>query len=50
MAEDLQRRYGRIHKAYCYELDSILDPYMALARNVSKQKFHLYCATENCGW
>lgn len=50
MRKDVERRYGRIGKAYCFELDAILDAYQALERGIRARDHHLFCPTPGCGW
>jgi len=50
MVREREKRFGRIDKAYCFELDAVLDAYQALARGIQGRNFHFYCPTPGCGW
>lgn len=50
MWNGLERRIGRTEEAYCFETDSILDPYLALANESRHGELHYYCGTVGCGW
>jgi hypothetical protein len=49
-AEKRAEKVGTIHKAYCFETDSIDGPFLALDKLHQSPRPHYFCPTANCGY